>query len=145
MQYLAEFIADEDSEGLIVTFPDVPEALSNGATRAEARANAAEALELALLGAYYGRNLPFPPAITQPEPGSNSEWISVPPAAVAKIAFIDAFRSSGLTRVALAARLGKDEGEIRRMLNPTHATKINTIEAGLRALGRRLTITVEAA
>jgi antitoxin HicB len=143
MQYLAEFM--EDGGGFIVTFPDVPEAMTHGATRAEARANAAEALELALLGAYYARGLPFPAASSPSRTGGNLEWIGVPPAAIAKMAFIDAFKESGLTRVALAARLGKSEAEVRRMLNPTYGSTINTLEAGLRALGRRLVITVEAA
>lgn len=143
MQYLAQFT--EDGDGFIVTFPSVPEAMTHGRTRAEARANAAEALELALLGAYYARGLPLPPTDRQQQEGGSFEWIGVPPAAIAKMAFIDAFNAAGITRVALAARLGKNEAEIRRMLNPTYGTKINTLEAGLRALGRKLVITVEAA
>ncbi|MBI4920740.1 MAG: type II toxin-antitoxin system HicB family antitoxin [Devosia nanyangense] len=143
MQYLARFI--EDGDGFIVTFPGVPEAMTHGATRAAARNNAAEALELALLGAYYARDLPLPAAGKRPQEGGSFEWIGVPPAAIAKMAFIDAFRAVGTTRVALAAKLGKSEGEVRRMLNPTYGSKINTLEAGLRALGRRLVVTVEAA
>jgi antitoxin HicB len=143
MQYLAKFI--EDGDGFIVTFPSVPEAMTHGATRAEARANASEALELALLGAYYARDLPLPTPDRSAHEGGSFEWVGVPPAAVAKMAFIDAFKASGMTRVALAARLGKNEAEVRRMLNPTYGTKINTLEAGLRALGRKLVIRVEAA
>lgn len=143
MRYLAKFI--EDGEGFIVTFPNVPEAMTHGRSRAEARSNAPEALELALLGAYFARGLPFPPPDIQPTGGGSFEWVSMPPAAVAKMAFIEAFRASGMTRVALAAKLGKSEAEIRRMLNPTYGSKINTLEAGLRALGQRLVITVEAA
>lgn len=143
MQYLAEFIADGD--GFIVTFPSVPEAITHGTTRENARANAPEALELALLGAYYGRNLPLPTPDSSPQRGGSFEWIGVPPAAIAKMAFIDAFREARMTRTALAARLGKSEGEVRRMLDPLHGTKINTLEAGLRALGRKLVISIEAA
>ena len=143
MRYLAEFM--EDGDGFIVTFPSVPEAMTHGATRAEARSNAPEALELALLGAYFARDLPFPPTDARVPTGGSFEWVSVPPAAVAKMAFIDAFKASGMTRVALAAKLGKSEAEVRRMLNPIYGSKINTLEAGLRALGRRLVITVEAA
>ena len=143
MQYLAKFI--EDDGGFIVTFPDVPEAMTHGRTRVEAHTNAADALELALLGAYYARGIAFPAASKRPSKGGSYEWVAVPPAAIAKMAFIDAFKESGLTRVALAARMGKSEAEVRRMLNPTYGTKINTLEAGLRALGRRLVVTVEAA
>lgn len=143
MLYLAKFT--EDGDGFIVTFPDVPEAMTHGGSRAEARSNAPEALELALLGAYFARDLPFPVPGSSPAPDGDFEWVSVPPAAIAKIAFIEAFRASGLTRVALATKLGKSEAEVRRMLNPTYGSKINTLEAGLRAVGRRLVITVEAA
>ena len=93
-----------------------------------------------MLGAYVARNLPLPEPELRPDSGRSFEWIGVPPAAIAKMAFIDAFRTAGMTRVALAARLRKSEAEARRMLNPTYATKINTLEAGLRAF-----ITVEAA
>ncbi len=143
MQYLAKFI--EDDGGYIVTFHDIPEAMTHGTTRAEARANAVEALELALLGAYFAIGRAFPEAGPAPSQGGSYEWIAVPPSAIAKMAFIDAFKASGTTRVALAAKLGKSEAEIRRMLNPTYGSKINTLEAGLRALGRRLVVTVEAA
>jgi antitoxin HicB len=61
------------------------------------------------------------------------------------LALVTAFRDSGLTQVALAAKLGKAEGEIRRMLNPYHATKLASIDAALRALGKRLVVTVEEA
>lgn len=143
MQYLAKFIEDDDR--FIVTFPDVPEAMTHGSSRAEARSNAVEALELALLGAYFAQGRSFPDASRRAREGGRFEWIALPPSAVAKMAFIDAFKASGMTRVALAAKLGKSEGEVRRMLSPTYGSKINTLEAGLRALGRRLVLTVEAA
>lgn len=143
MQYRAKFTADGD--GFIVTFPDVPQAMTHGSTRAEARANAVEALELALLGAYFAKGREFPQATRWPPEGDSSEWIAMPPSAVAKMAFIDAFKASAMTRVALAVKLGKSETEVRRMLNPTYGSKIDTIEAGLRALGRRLVVTIEAA
>jgi antitoxin HicB len=47
--------------------------------------------------------------------------------------------------VALAKELGKGENEIRRMLDPYHATKLPAIEDALRVLGKRLVISVEAA
>ena len=50
-----------------------------------------------------------------------------------------------MTRVALAGKLGKAETEVRRMLDPYHRTKLPAIEAGLRALGKRLVVTVEEA
>lgn len=44
---------------IVVTFPDVPEAITQGRDMADARAMAEEALRLALLS-YPGRGLPLP-------------------------------------------------------------------------------------
>jgi len=52
-------------------------------------------------------------------------------------------RSPGLTRVELAKRLGKAEGEIRRMLDPYHATKLPALEEAMKALGKRYIVLVE--
>ena len=141
MQYTAKL--QPDGSGFLVTFPLVPEAITGGATRNEALANAEEALELALL-AYIedGRELPVE---NRRPSGPSHHRIAVPATVAAKLAFIAAFRESGLTRVALAAKLGKAEGEVRRMLDPYHQTKLGAIEAGLRALGKRIVLTVEEA
>ncbi len=141
MRYLAKF--EPDGDGILVTFPSVPEAITGGATDAEARENAADALEVALLTyAADGRTLPIPD--DRAASGGEAE-VYVSARTAAKLAFIAAFRESGLTRVALAARLGKAEGEVRRMLDPYHATKLGAIEVGLRALGKRIVVTVERA
>jgi len=47
MEYPAKFTADKTAGGFVVTFPDVPEAITQGDTM-EAMAMASEALELAL-------------------------------------------------------------------------------------------------
>ncbi len=134
------FTIASDGDGFLLTFPDVPEAITGGASEAEAIANAQEALDLALASyAVVGESLPVPR--TAPDEPAHS---ATPSAAImAKIAFIQAFRASGLTRTALAARLDKSEVEIRRMLNPAHATKLSNLEAGLMALGKRYVIAVE--
>jgi antitoxin HicB len=42
----------------------------------------------------------------------------------------------------LARRIGKDEKEVRRILDPKHATKLPALIAVLRALGKRLVVGV---
>ena len=139
--FLARF--EPDGDGILVTFPDLPEAISGGADEAEAMANAVDALEVTLLTyAGDGRSIPVPSRRTR---DSSYRHIPVSATISAKLAFIEAFRASGLTRVALAARLGKAETEIRRMLDPYHRTKLPAIEEGLKALGKRLVVTVEEA
>lgn len=133
MQYRAIF--EPDGEGILVTFPDLPEAVTGGTNETEATANAIEALELALLN-HIDAGEPVPtPTFGEGVP------ITVPAQTQVKLAFIQAFHASGMTRVALAKRLGKGETEVRRMLNPHHPTRLPTLEAGLRALGKTLDIT----
>jgi antitoxin HicB len=61
---------------------------------------------------------------------------------VAKIAFFEAFRKSGMTRVELARRLDKNESEIRRMLDPYHRTKLGALEDAMKVLGKRFILSV---
>lgn len=135
--YYAEYQPDDD--GLLVTFPDVPEAITGGKDRSEADANAQDALEVALLTyVEQGRALPLAKA-RQGVP------VNISANVVVKIAFIEAFGASGLTRVALAERLGKQESEVRRMLDPYHGSKLAAMEAGLNVLGKQLVVTVRDA
>ena len=128
-----------DTAGVtVVTFPDLPEAITEGTGPAEARAMAADALGMVLL-AYLreGRALPAPSA--------GREMITPNPEVAAKLAVIEAFRAAGISRSELARRLGRDEKEARRILDPTHRTKLQTLAAALAVLDRRLVIGVEAA
>ena len=45
----------------------------------------------------------------------------------------------------LLRRLGKDEKEVRRILDPRHATKLASLTQALRVLGKRLVVGVEKA
>ncbi|MEX1181451.1 MAG: type II toxin-antitoxin system HicB family antitoxin [Cucumibacter sp.] len=59
--------------GFIATFAAVPEAITEGATRAEALANAGDALEVALFGHIKdGGDLPSPP---RGRPGRNAVYL----------------------------------------------------------------------
>lgn len=139
MQYTAAFERDDD--GWLVTFPAIPEAITRGSTRQEARDNALDGLEVVLLTyAKDGRDMP-----ADVEAGGDVEKVSPSAQVVAKIAFMEAFRQSGVSRVALAKRLGKGENEVRRMLDPYYGSKLPLLDAGMRALGKRFVISVEEA
>jgi antitoxin HicB len=127
--------------GFIATFPDVPDALTEGATREEAIENAADALEVALLGHMKdGDDIPVPRRRAK-----GGVPVHVSAQASAKLAFYSAFRESGLSQSSLARRIGKDEAEVRRMLDPYHATKLPALDEALHALGRRFVLGVAAA
>ena len=139
MEYVFAARFERDPEGgYLVTFPDVPEAITGGATMAEAKTNAAEALGLALRG-IVGLGRPLPSSTTW---GKDLHPISVEPYAAMKLALVEAFRESGISKTELAARLGKAESEARRILDPDHPTKLATMQAALAALGKTVIITV---
>jgi antitoxin HicB len=127
--------------GIVVSFPDVPEAITQGADIAEARAMAEEALGMALL-TYPLRGVPLPKARTR---GRNMEAIGVAPDVAAKLAALEAFAEADISKSELARRLDKDEKEIRRILDPRHPTKLGALTEALRALGKRLVVAVEKA
>jgi antitoxin HicB len=130
-----------DRRGVVVTFPDVPEAITQGDDEDDARAMAEEALGLALL-TYPQRGLPLPRRSTRRK---GLVPVAIAPEVAAKLAVLEAFREAGITKSELARRIGRDEKEIRRVLDPTHATKLATLTAALRALGQRLVLRMEKA
>jgi antitoxin HicB len=124
--------------GVVVSFPDVPEAITQGHDMAEARVMAEEALGLALLS-YSARGLPLPRPRAK---GRGLVAVAVDPEVAAKLAVLEAFKAVEISKSALARRLGKDEKEVRRILDPTHPTKLPALAATLRALGKRLVVGV---
>ena len=142
MHYTALFEAD--SGGLIVHFPAIPEIVTGGEAFEDASNNAHDALEVALL-TFAKDGIALPQDIIANKMDSAAHIIHVSASVVAKLEFIAAFRQSGLTRVALAERLGKAETEVRRMLNPYHGTKLSMLEAAIHALGKRFVLKVEEA
>jgi antitoxin HicB len=128
-----------DERGVVVTFPDVPEAITQGDDEQDALTMAEEALGLALLS-YVAQSRALPKPATR---GRNLVSVAVPPDIAAKLALIEAFQQSGMSKTELGRRLGKDEKEIRRILDPRHPTKLNTLSSALRILGRQLVMAVK--
>ena len=130
-----------DRNGVVVSLPDVPEAITQADNAMDARAMAEEALGLALL-TYPARGLPLPKAKAR---GRGMVPVAVAPDVAAKLAVLGAFREAKITKAELARRIGKDEKEVRRILDPRHATKLAALTQMLHALGMRLVIAVEKA
>ena len=133
MQYEYPCLLTPEREGgFSASFPDVPEALTCGDNRAEALAMAEDALAAAL-GAYMKskENVPLPSRATRCQ-----ELVAVPPVIAAKLALYNAIRREGLTKVALAGRLGLSEEAVRKLLNPDRRSRISQIQKALRAVDR---------
>ena len=130
----------ERDGGFSIPFPDFDEAFTDGDTFAEALHEAADCLEEALAGRI-ARREDIPPA--SPAQGRPA----VVPGAVlaAKTALYEALRKERLSNSAFAVAMGIHESEVRRLLDPRHATKIGRLEEALARFGKRLVITVEEA
>ena len=139
--YRARLEPGDKRGAVVVSFPDVPEAITEGRGEADAVTQAQEALGLALL-TYPARGLALPKAKAR---GADLVPIAVEAAVAAKLAFLDAFRQAGMSKSEFGRKIGKDEKEVRRLLDPKHPTKLNTLTEALHVLGRRLVIGVEAA
>src|SRR3990167_7976590 len=137
--YAASFEPGKRRGVVVASFPDVPEAITEGDGIEDARRMAADALGTALL-AYVRAGRPLPRARRA---GKNTETIAVEPEVAAKLAMLMAFADAGMSQREFARRLGKDEREIRRLLDPMHPTKIGALDAALKVLGRRLVVGVE--
>lgn len=132
----------EPGEGkgvLVVTFPDVPEAITEGTGTGDALKEAADSLGVGLLS-YPLRGLALP----RPRSRSGTP-VTVAADVAAKLAVLEAFSASGISKSELARRIGVSENEARRILDPMHATKLPRLAEALAALGKRLVVGVEEA
>ena len=130
----------QDDGMILVSFPDIPEALTEGETEAEALIQAQDCL-IGALGGYIGARR----AIPWPSQACGKAMIALPALAAAKIALYSAMRTEGIGSIALAARLGVSERAVRRLINLDHRSHISQIETALRTLGQRLSVATEAA
>lgn len=134
-EYPAEIHPDEAGYWL-VTIPDVPEAATDAATRAEALIDAPGALSAALAG-YVQAKRPLP----APSPAEGRPMIAVPGLVAAKLALYEAMRERGLfTATELAAVIGKSPTAARRLMDLDHSSKWESVEEALATLGHHLVV-----
>jgi antitoxin HicB len=139
--YPAILTPEAKEDGFVVTFVDVPEAITQGESVENALGEAADCLEEAIANRIV-MGLPIP----SPSPVKKRQY-AVPLAAqtATKAALYVALREAKMTKAELAKRLQCDEKEIRRLLNPRHSSKLSRIEAALAVVGQRLVVGVQAA
>jgi antitoxin HicB len=131
-----------DKDGSVIAeFPDVPEALTNGRSAADAATWAQDALVVAL-SAYIaaGRDIPSPSKARK-----GQRLVPVPPLAAAKLAIYQAMREQKVTQLALADRLKIDGRQVRRLLDLDHNSTLPQLAAALEALGKRMVVDIRDA
>ena len=141
LAYPATLMPDREAGGFTVTFPDLPEAITQGENRLHALEQAADCLEEAVAGRIRrGDEIPAPSKTR-----ASQAVVPVPPLMAAKAALYLAMREAKMSNVKLAKQLGCDEKDVRRMLDPRHSSRINALQAALAALGKKIVVAVDNA
>ena len=127
-----------DGDTVLVSFVDVPEAITFGADEEEALLQAIDALETAL-SFYVEARKPLPVA-SKPKRGQRT----VRPSALegAKLGVYQAMTEQGIKKAELARRLGWHMPQVDRLFDLRHASRLDQIEAAAHALGRQLEVRV---
>ena len=138
-QYAVGLVPAEEG-GFVVTCRDLPQLVTQGEDLENALIEAADAMD-EVFAAYMHGGLTLP----APSKTRKGEHVVAPPAeTMAKAALYVAMKDAGISKVQLAKRLGVDEKEVRRLLDPHYGSKLPRIAQAVEALGRRLVIGLEA-
>jgi antitoxin HicB len=136
--YPAKF--DRAKDGITVTFPDIPEAITCGFSEREAMEYAEDAI-ITIFTEYIKRRRDIP----QPSKarGKDVRMVFVPALTEAKIRLYEAMRQAGVRKADLARRMGWQKSQVDRLLDLRHRSRLDQIEAALAKLHKRLAIHVE--
>ena len=135
MRYPANFKVAEEG-GFVVTFPDIPEAITQGESVEDALVHASDALASAL-DFYIEDGNPVP---TPSKPKRGQYMVELPASYTAKILLLQEMAAQKVRPAELARRLKVTPQEVTRLIDPRHKTRIDGIAGALKALGKTLEI-----
>jgi antitoxin HicB len=125
----------------LVRFPGIPEALSEGETQDEARANAVDCVIAALEG-YMKAGKPLP------RDGAShvgQDRAVLPSLVTAKLAVYETMREQGWSKLKLAKQLDMPENSVRRLLDLRHSSHMWVIDEALAKMNAELPIDLPSA
>ena len=132
---LAYPIMLEDDDGtLLVTSPDFPELTTFGDDREEAVARAINALEEVMAARIHDRK-------DIPAPSQGETYAVLPTLISVKVMLYQGMRDQGIGKAELARRLGWFLPQVDRVLDVQHRSGMDTMDAALGAIGRRIRVT----
>jgi antitoxin HicB len=141
MVYQALFEAAEEG-GYVVTFPDFPWGVTQGETEQEALRMAAEVIEI-VIADRIAEGQPLP--VQRKRRGKKYRDIRLPALVAAKAELYASFLESGISKAELARRLKIPRMNVDRLFDLQHQSRLDQIEAALRAIGKELEIIVHDA
>jgi antitoxin HicB len=124
--------------GFVVTFPDIPEAITQGDTEQAAVEMATDAL-ITAMDFYFedDRAVPMPSPVRK-----GLVPVALPPSVWAKVLLLNEMLAQGVSPAELARRMNARPQEITRVTNLEHPTKIDTLDQAFHALGKHLELKV---
>jgi antitoxin HicB len=138
MKFPVTLTPDKTDGGFVVTFRDIPEAITQGETMEEALTMAHEALETAM--EFYFEDKRAVPTPSKPKRGQHV--IELPASLSAKVLLLNEMVAQNMRPAELARRLNTTPQEVNRLTNLRHTTRIDSIAAALQAMGRRLEVSI---
>lgn len=131
-------LIEADGDGFMVSFRDIPEALTGGDTHEEAVNMATDALVTAM--DFYIEDKRTVPQPSKAEVGE--VLIELPDSLVIKLMLLNEMVAQKLRPQDLANRLKVDRRNVTRLLDLNHATKIDSLSQAFTVLGKRLEVRV---
>ena len=128
-----------DDGTVLVTFADVPEAITFGADEQEALMQAVDALESGL-SFYVDARQPLP---VPSKAKRGKKTVSPSALECAKLGVYQAMMEQGIRKAELARRLGWHMPQVDRLFDLRHASKFEQIQTAAAVLGKRLVLSVE--
>jgi antitoxin HicB len=130
-------ILTPDGDTFLVTFPDIPEAITFGNTEQEALAVAVDALETGLSFYVDDRK-------RLPVPSVRPDLLCVRPSALEsiKLAVYQEMMTQGMRKAELARRLGWKAPQVDRLFDLGHASRLDQLEAAAKVLGKQIDVSL---
>lgn len=122
----------DDNGTILITFPDVPGAITFGEDENDALEHAVDALETMLLARMLDRK-----DIPAPSPAKGSQTVRPSLLSSLKIMLYQAMRERGWRKADLARALNVNPRQVDRLLDLRHASTVKQLEQALAACGKR--------
>lgn len=127
---------DEEDGDFVVTVRDLPEVVTSGDSREEALELAKDAIEVVIAKRIeHERELPPPSQVRRAE-----QAVALAPHLAAKASVYALWKKAGISKRELARRIGRQETEARRILDPRFGTKLEQLGEAAEALGGKLVV-----
>jgi antitoxin HicB len=138
MKFPALFKPDNEAGGFVVSFRDIPEAITQGDDDAEAMTMAEDVL-LSSIEFYLEQKRPVP-APSELQPGER--MVALPAIVAAKVLLLNEMLAQGVGPSELARRMGTIPQNVNRLIDVRHTSKLESVEQAVKALGKHLELSL---